>query len=150
MKQYCLSDIHWIYTQDGKFVTPFIFNNECTKIKDLASNDAIIELPQSHKLSRGVVIQVFAEMLNISENDLKIGNFRDLQTAEILKLKGIKNLKFLPVKDFAHRFWTIDTSTFIVTEEDIHRLTKEIIKNLGPKTKKQKDCENLHNLTSQF
>ena len=149
MKQYYLKDIWWIYTNDGKFVTPFIFNHTNTKIKDLASNDEVIELDISKCSPTSAVQKYFTNILH-TEDYLYTIQFRELFINGYLQLKGIKNLKFAKLKhdllknDFQYY------ATFIVNEDDIKNITREIIQYLNPKTKIQKDCENLHNLTSQF
>lgn len=149
MKQYCLKDIWWIYTNDGKFVTPFIFNHNNTKIRDL-TNDEVIELDISKSSPISAVQKHFTNVLH-TEDYLYTIQFRELFINERLQLKGIKNLKFAKLKhDLLKNGHSTHFLTFIVNEEDIHTLTKEIAQHFNPKTKKQKDCENLHNITSQF
>ena len=149
MKQYCLKDIHWIYSKDGKFVTPFIFNHTNTKIKDLASNDEVIELDISKSSPISAVQKYFTNVLH-TEDYLYTIQFRELFIDGYLQLKGIKNLKFAKLKhdllknDFQHY------ATFIVNEDDIKNITREIIKHLNPKIKLENSVENLHNLTKNF
>ena len=157
MKQYCLDDICWIYNQDGSFVTPFIFNIEGTKIKDLSGSDEIIEIDKaSPSLS---VKRYFANILNCEENYFSIVNFCTLvvngplmSKSVKLKLKGIRNLNFAKLQHdlIKNKGTTKYYETFIVNDDDIKTITREIIQHLNPQTKKQKDCKKLHDLTTRF
>lgn len=156
MKQYCLEDIHWIYTNDGKFVNPFIFNDQRTKIRDLSGSDEVIEIDKAAPYLS--VKRYFTDILHCEENNFYIAQFLELVTTGFpsknikLQLKGIKNLKFSNLQHdiLRNKGTTKYYETFIVNEEDIRTITREIIKTLNPQSKKQKDCENLHNLTTNF
>ena len=150
MKQYCLKDIRWIYTQDGKFVTPFIFNKNDTKIMDLANNE-IIELPDTDQTAYDKVASIYAETLHINEDDLKIKQFIRLIVENILQLNGVKNLKYFKLKhDLLKNGYSNDFSTFIITEDDIHQLTKEIVQHFRPQIKKEIQSKKPHNQTTNF
>ena len=157
MNHYCLDDIYWIYTEDGKFVNPFIFNNEGTKIRDLSRSEQVIEIDKaSPSLS---VKRYFANLLHSEENKFSIVNFCTLvvngpllSKSLKLKLKGIRNLKFAKLQHdlLKNKGCTKYYETFIVNEDDIKNITRELIQHLNPKTKSEKSIENLHNLTTNF
>lgn len=150
MKRFCLKDIHWIYTTDGTFVTPFIFNAGKSRIRDL-SNDEIMDVNfELYDDYFAKVIKIYADLLNMPEKDLTISKFRELVVNNVLSLKGIKNLKFLKIKTDLLKGHHSKFSSFIVTAEDIKNLTKQISKHFQPQTQKESHAKNLHNITTSF
>ena len=156
MKKYCLGDIKWIYTQDGSFVTPFIFNGEKTKIRDLSTNEVHLLNLDRNLTEHEKVRELFSTITSIDVKNLKINTFYNLQSDNMLKLKGFNALKYHAVKNgffdgVIGRNISDNIEQFFVTDKDIENLTKVIKKSiLNIKTKKQKDYENLHNLTTNF
>lgn len=151
MNTYCLKDIHWIYTEDGKFVTPFIINHNDTKIKDVGS-DEIYELPDVARTTYDRVASVFAEILRIDENDLIIKQFSRLVIEDVLQLKGLKNSKYAKLKrQILKNGHSDDISSFVVTKEDVRNLTREVIQHFRTtQSKKEKNSENLSNISKAF
>ena len=150
MKNYCLKDIYWIYAKDGSFVTPFIINRDDTKIKDLA-NDEVIELPDMARTTFDIIASMYAEMLQINEDDLDIKQLTRLMYEEIVTLKSIKNLKFTKLKhDLLKSGYSECYGTFIVNEEDIQKITREIVSHFRPQNKREHQAEKISKQTRTF
>ena len=149
MKQYCLKDIRWIYSRDGMFVTPFIFNHNLTKIRDLES-DTIIELDTIKNSPIDAVRKYYLNMLHINNDVLFIDEFWGLVINGRLQLKGIKNLKFAKLKQDLFKNDTSNYKTFIVDEYDIKNITRELIHQLNPKIELEKSVDSVHYTTSNF
>ena len=98
MKTYCLSDIWWVYSNDGEIVQPYIFNYTQTKIKDLESG-FVYELSEDDKQLSDKVKEIFEKLTNVCSKDLNTQTFCDIQKDQILQFKGLNAIKYNFVKE---------------------------------------------------
>lgn len=164
MNNYCLGDIYWIYTNDGRIVHPYRFYNlQLTLIQKLNSNlvnsykfwgsaptniqelngHFVYELSGDDKDPQDKVKKIFEKLTKVSSDELNIGGFYDLQNNGILQFKGFNSLfykKFIQNKD---PYWE-------VTDSDIATFSDIIATTLAKRHKKASNLEIAHNTTSNF
>lgn len=155
MKTYCLSDIWWVYSNDGEVVQPYIFNYTQTKIKDLESG-FVYELSEDDKQLSDKVKEIFEKLTNVCSKDLNTQTFCDIQKDQILQFKGLNAIKYNFVKEKnstkgEHSMDTYYNAALIeVSDKDIDTFSRLIKKGLASRYKKVSKFQNTHNTTSNF